>query len=111
MSKISMGETNTYFKDGVEGEGEEKHEWPEGAVLEHTMRDVTVILMSIVLVVNLNMLSCWSNKKAKTKGIIDNKKTWSTDLCYETPTEGQLIIKTVVVCTVKFHFWNPIDNI
>ena len=42
-----------YLKDGMEGEGEEQHEGAEGAVLEHTVRDVAVVGMPIVLMMDL----------------------------------------------------------
>ena len=40
----------------MEGEGEEQHEGPERAVLEHTVWDVAVILVPIILMVDLSIV-------------------------------------------------------
>jgi hypothetical protein len=52
----SCAGTNTHLKDGMEGQGEEQHEGAEGAVLEHTVGDVAVILVPIILVVDLSIV-------------------------------------------------------
>jgi hypothetical protein len=37
----------------VEGEGEQEHEGAEGAVLEYPVRNVAVVGMSVIIVVDL----------------------------------------------------------